>query len=51
MYVYIYIYIYCIRIVFSVVTTAILLLIWFLLCWSPVFGKTAKDYILLWFGW
>jgi Ca2+-binding EF-hand superfamily protein len=38
------------RWIFSIVVAVILVFVWFLLCWAPLFGMTAKGYIELWFG-
>ena len=39
------------RVVFCVVGGAIVSVAWFILCWAPVFGGTAQEYFMKWFGW
>jgi len=38
------------RVIFSVVGALVVAIVWFLLAWAPVFGKTAEEYFMKWFA-
>ena len=39
------------RAIFCVVGGLIVSVAWFILCWAPVFGATAQEIFMKWFGW
>lgn len=39
------------RALFGVFGGLIILLLWFLFAWAPVFGGTAQSFFMAWFGW
>jgi hypothetical protein len=39
------------RVLFSSVAALVACVVWFVLSWTPVFGTTAKDFIMSWFAW
>ena len=39
------------RAIFCIVGGSIVAAAWFILCWAPVFGATAQEIFMKWFGW
>ena len=39
------------RVIFCLAGGLIVSVVWFILCWAPVFGGTAEEYFMRWFGW